>query len=106
MVARFARVTTDAYADYLKNGKKWTAGSAEVTKIAKLTGAAPAGIPGLLAGNHYPSAQEQVSANLLGGGIGKALQQTAGFLKEQKKVDAVLPSYQPYVEAKYLKTAR
>ncbi|AXK38005.1 taurine ABC transporter substrate-binding protein [Crenobacter cavernae] len=106
VVAKFAKVTTDAYADYLTNGNTWAANSAEVAKIAKLTGAAPADIPALLAGNHYPSAQEQASADLLGGGVSKALQQTAGFLKEQKKVDAVLPSYQPYVEAKYLKTAR
>jgi taurine transport system substrate-binding protein len=105
VVAKFAKVTLQSFADYRKNPAAWNAQSPQAAKIAKLTGADLKEIPGLLAGSHFPTAQEQLSPFLLGGGTAKALQDTAAFLKEQKKVDDVLPSYQSYVDAKYVKQA-
>lgn len=39
---------------------------------------------------------------LLGAPTTKAVTDTAVFLKEQGKVDAVLPDYAPYVSAKFI----
>ena len=56
--------------------------------------------PLLLQGNVYPLAADQVV--LLGAPTTKALADTAAFLKEQKKVDAVLPDYAPSVNATFV----
>lgn len=104
-VRAFVRVTGQAYADYRKNGKAWTADSAQVDKIARLTGASKADIPALLGGSLFPTLQEQTTSRLLGGGTAKAITDTALFLKEQKKVDKVLPDYRHFVDAQFVKQA-
>jgi taurine transport system substrate-binding protein len=38
----------------------------------------------------------------LGGGTVKDIAQTAAFLKEQGKIDSVLPDYSSYVSAKFI----
>jgi taurine transport system substrate-binding protein len=101
----FARVTGEAYAAYRADPNAWSASSAQAAKIARLTGAKPEDVPALLAGYKLPLAQEQASADLLGGGTAKAIAATAAFLKEQKKVDKVLDDYGPYVTAQFAKTA-
>ncbi|MFB4368112.1 taurine ABC transporter substrate-binding protein [Pseudomonas sp. LR_1] len=106
VLAKFAGVTLDAFADYQANAAKWTADSEQAKKIAKLIGANAADIPELLAGSTYPNAQQQVSAELLGGGTAKATARTAEFLKEQKRIPAVLPDYSPYVSAEYVPKAQ
>jgi taurine transport system substrate-binding protein len=102
VVSRFAKVSLDAIADYDAHKAEWTPDSVQVQKIAQFTGANPADIPELLEGSHFPSAQEQVSAALLGGGTVKDITQTAVFLKEQGKIDSVLPDYSSYVSAKFI----
>ena len=42
------------------------------------------------------------SVALLDGGTAKAIGETAKFLKEQGKVETVLPDYSPYVSAKFV----
>jgi taurine transport system substrate-binding protein len=103
VIARFARVTLDAYADYAAHKATWTVDSVPVQKIARLTGSNAADVPELLAGSAFPDAQAQASAQLLEGGTVKAISETAQFLKEQGKVEAVLPDYSPYVSASYIK---
>jgi len=100
VVKAFAKVTLDAYADYRNDPKAWLANPDNVAKLAKLSGAKPADIPVLLQGNVYPLAADQASA--LGAPTTQALTDTATFLKQQGKVDAVLPDYSPYVSAQYL----
>ena len=73
-----------------------------VQKIAKLTGANAADVPELLAGSVFPDAKAQQPPALLDGGTAKAIGETAKFLKEQGKVETVLPDYSPYVSAKYI----
>lgn len=102
VIAQFAKVTLDAFADYAANKASWTAESVPVQKIAKLTGANAADIPELLAGSTFPDAQAQKSSALLDGGTAKAIGETARFLKEQGKVETVLPDYGPYVSAKFI----
>ncbi len=101
VLARFARVTLEAFADYAAHKEAWTAHSAPVQKIARLTGSDPQDVPALLAGATYPDAKAQ--DRLLGGETTKAIAATALFLKEQGKLDKVLPDYSPYVSAKYVK---
>ncbi len=100
IVKAFAKVTLDAYADYRKDPKAWLANQANVDKLVKLSGAKAADIPVLLQGNVYPLAADQVSA--LGAPTTQAITNTAAFLKEQGKVDAVLPDYAPYVSAQFV----
>ena len=102
IVAEFAKVSLDAIADYNAHQAAWTADSQQVQKIAKLTGANAADIPQLLQGAHFPSTAEQKSPQLLGGGTAKDIARTALFLKEQGKIESVLPDYSGYVSDKYL----
>ncbi len=100
VVRAFAQVTLQAYADYRKDPQAWLANQDNVAKLAKLSGAKPSDIPVLLQGNAYPLAADQASA--LGAPTTQALTDTATFLKQQGKVEAVLPDYSPYVSAQYL----
>ncbi|AVO56663.1 taurine ABC transporter substrate-binding protein [Pseudomonas chlororaphis] len=100
IVTAFAKVTLDAYADYRKDPKAWLAEQSNVDKLVKLSGAKASDIPLLLQGNVYPLAADQVIS--LGAPTTKAITDTAVFLKEQGKVEAVLPDYAPYVNAKYI----
>ena len=75
------------------HNNSWTADSVPVHKIAKLTGANATDVPELLAGSTFPDAKAQQTAALL---------ETAKFLKEQGKVETVLPDYSPYVSAKFV----
>ncbi|WP_010221219.1 taurine ABC transporter substrate-binding protein [Pseudomonas donghuensis] len=100
IVKAFAKVTLDAYADYRKDPQAWLANKSNVDKLVKLSGAKAADIPGLLQGNVFPLAADQVAA--LGAPTTQAITDTATFLKEQGKVEAVLPDYAPYVSAKFI----
>jgi taurine transport system substrate-binding protein len=100
IVTAFAKVTLDAYADYRKDPQAWLANQTNVDKLVKLSGAKASDIPLLLQGNVYPLAADQVIS--LGAPTTKAITDTATFLKEQGKVEAVLPDYAPYVSAKYI----
>ncbi|MET1028252.1 MAG: taurine ABC transporter substrate-binding protein [Dongiaceae bacterium] len=105
VVTAFVKVTGEAYAAYNKDPKAWVADASNVKKISQVSGAKVEDIPALLAGNHFPLLPEQASAELLGGGTVKALTKTAAFLVEQKKVQAALPDYSPYVTAQFVKSA-
>ncbi|WP_433885624.1 taurine ABC transporter substrate-binding protein [Pseudomonas vranovensis] len=100
VVSKFAKVTLDSFADYAANKAQWTADSLAVQKIAKLTGANAADVPELLAGATFPDARAQ--PQLLQSQTPRAIAETAQFLKEQGKVEAVLADYAPYVSAKFI----
>lgn len=102
VVKAFVRVTVDSFADYRRDQAAWTASKDNVDKVVKLTGAKVEEIAELLAGNHFPLAAEQASPQLLGGGVAKALSETAGFLKEQGKIPAALADYSPYISVRYV----
>ncbi|KUM42942.1 taurine ABC transporter substrate-binding protein [Pseudomonas sp. EpS/L25] len=106
IVSQFAKVTLEAFADYQAHGKQWGPASEQAKKIARLTGADAADIPELLAGSRYPDAQAQLGPELLGGGTARAIARTAEFLKEQKRIPAVLADYSPYVSAEYVRRAQ
>ena len=105
-VTAFVKVTGKAYADYRAHPAEWKTGSSKAVKIARLTGAKESEIAELLAGSSFPILAEQ--AQLLGGTNGatvKALTATSTFLKEQKKVERVLPDYQSYVNVRFVNDA-
>ncbi len=100
IVRAFAKVTLDAYANYRKDPQAWLANPDNIAKVVKLSGAKAEDIPLLLQGNVFPLAADQVTA--LGAPTTQAVSSTAGFLKEQGKVDKVLPDYAPYVSNQYI----
>jgi len=104
-VRAFAQVTGDAYATFLKDQAAWGVDSPEAQAIARLTGAKLEEVPALLGGYVFPTLAEQASPELLGGGTAKAIAETSAFLKEQQKVQAVLPDYAPYVNARFVREA-
>ena len=104
-VRDFVKVTGDAYAKFLQNPSAWDVKSAEAGKIAKLTGARLEEVPALLKGYVFPSLADQASGKFLGGETVKAVAATSAFLKEQGKIDAVLPDYGAYVTTKYISEA-
>jgi taurine transport system substrate-binding protein len=105
VLAKFAGVTLAAFADYNDDPAAWNKDSPKVASIARLTGAEPADIPGLLVGSAFPDRAQQLGADLLGGGTAKAIQATARFLKEQGKVDEVLADYSPFVSDAYVRAS-
>jgi taurine transport system substrate-binding protein len=104
-VKAFVKVTGDAYAEYLKDPKVWLAVPGNIEKVAALVGSKPEDVPVVLAGYRFPTLAEQASETFLGGGTVKAIADASVFLKEQKKVDAVLPDYAGYVTAEFVKQA-
>lgn len=85
--------------------KGWTPDSAPIKAIAKWTKADPKDVPAAMALYRFPTAQEQLSAQWLQGGVAKAMGGTAEFLKEQGRIPAVKPSYAPYVTDAYVRKA-
>jgi taurine transport system substrate-binding protein len=100
-VRDFVKVTGAVYAEFLGKPDAWSVSSPQAEKIARLTGAKLEDVPQLLKGYVFPTLEEQASDKFLGGGTVKAVEATSAFLKEQGKIDAVLPDYSKYVTAKY-----
>jgi len=74
--------------------------------LAKLLGGTPADQAAGLKNLNFVPPHVQVSDAWLGGGdkggVARILKETAAFLKEQKKIADVLPSYSPYVTSSAL----
>ena len=104
-VTGFVKVTGDVYAEFLKAPDAWNTSSEQAAKIAKITGAKVEDVPLLLKGYVFPSIADQASDKYLGGETVKAIAATSEFLKEQGKIEAVLPDYGKYVSAKYVSGA-
>jgi taurine transport system substrate-binding protein len=104
-VTGFVKVTADSYAAFLEAPEAWSTSSEQAAKIANLTGAKVEDVPLLLKGYVFPSLADQASERFLGGATVQAIAATSEFLKEQGKIDAVLPDYSKYVSAKYVSEA-
>jgi taurine transport system substrate-binding protein len=100
LVTAFARTALDLMQSYRTDPRKFASDAAMVDRIVRATGASAADVPSLLAGNQYPDAAEQ--RDLLAGSYVRAIADTAAFLKEQGKVDTVLPDYQAYATARFI----
>lgn len=97
------------YVDFAKNPGNWTASSDNIKAIAKLQGGTPEENAGWLNTTVVVPLQEQVTAAWLGegdkGSVAKTLKDTAGFLKEQKKITAVKDSYASFVDPQFAAAA-
>ncbi|MDC8786748.1 taurine ABC transporter substrate-binding protein [Roseateles koreensis] len=93
----FTKVLQTTTADYVEAPQNWTAKSPKVAKVAQLSGAKPEEVPEVMGLYKFPLAAEQAGPVWLGGGktsgVAKALAATAAFLKESKKISALLPDY-------------
>jgi taurine transport system substrate-binding protein len=83
----------------------WTAESPQIKAIAKWTKANPADVAPGMKLYSFPTLQEQLGAQWLGGGAAKAMTNTAQFLKEQGRVQEVKPAYADFVTDVYVKKA-
>jgi taurine transport system substrate-binding protein len=96
-------------ADYRGNAKAWTGDPAKVAAVAKWSGAKPEDVPDAMALYGFPSLQDQASPAWLGGGANgaaaKALAQQANFLKEQGRLQTVVPDYSKFVTTEWVTQA-
>jgi taurine transport system substrate-binding protein len=104
-LVKFLKTLEAANATYTSNPDAWTADSAPVKAIAERTGSPAADIPTALKGYAFPSLADMASADWLGGGVQKNILETAKFLMENKRVDAVLDDYSKFVNADHLAAA-
>ena len=104
MVA-FVKALNRASAQVRDNLAKWTPESTEVKAIAKWCKADPKDVPAAMSLYKFPSAEEQLNAQWLGGGAAKAMSNTATFLKSQGRIQEVKPDYSAFVTDAYVKKA-
>ncbi|MBL8287995.1 MAG: taurine ABC transporter substrate-binding protein [Rubrivivax sp.] len=104
-VVELVRQLIKADAAYRANKAKWTADSAEVKAVAKWTKADAKDVPAAMALYIFPSAEEQMGPAWLGGGAAKAMTDTAAFLREQGRIQAVKPDYKAFVTDAYVRKA-
>ncbi|THF67281.1 taurine ABC transporter substrate-binding protein [Pseudothauera nasutitermitis] len=106
---KFVQVLAAADESYRRDAAKWTAGSAEVAAVAKITGAKPEDVPAGIALYRFPTPAEQASATWLGGGAqggaAQSLAATAAFLKSQGTIANVLGDYSVGVNPAYVERA-
>lgn len=108
-MAKFVKALADADASYRNNPAAWTPDSPQIKAIAKAIGGDANAAAAALKLYRFPSMEEQASSAWLGGGqqggVGKALKATAEFLKDQKRIDALVPDYGKFVTTKYVDAA-
>jgi len=106
----FTKVLQSSTSDYVKAPETWNDASPKVANVARLSGGKPGEVPEVLALYEFPLAAEQASNTWLGGGkdggAAKALAATADFLKQEKKVPAVLPDYSVAINASFVEAAK
>jgi taurine transport system substrate-binding protein len=100
VVKAFARSALAAQLGYINNPDGWLQQQANLQKLSKLSGVPEADVAGLVKGNTYLTASQQVQQ--LNGPVNKAIVDTAQFLKEQGKVPAVATDYSQYVTDKFV----
>ena len=98
-----------ADADYRANAKAWTGDPAKVAAVAKWSGGKPEDVADAMALYGFPSLAEQASPTWLGGGANggaaKALTETAKFLKDQGRVQQLVPDYSKSVNPAFAQGA-
>ena len=105
----YVKALADSDKDYKANTAAYGKGSAHATAIAKIVGAKPDDVPGVLADYAFPTAAEQASDKWLGGGakggVAQALANTAKFLLEQKRITEVPADFGKFVNPEFAAAA-
>jgi len=108
-LSTFAAVIDKESNSFIKDKAAWGADSDNAKALAKLLGGTPADQANGLTNLSLLSVSQQASPSWLGGGeksgAAQILKATAEFLKDQKKITAVLPSYAAFVTPDYLQAA-
>ena len=108
-VTALVKVLAKADADYRANPKAWMADKDKVAAVAQWSGAKPEDVADTMALYAFPTAAEQASATWLGGGANggaaKALTETAKFLKDQGRIQQLVPDYSKSVNPAYAAAA-
>jgi taurine transport system substrate-binding protein len=100
IVTAFARSALDAQQAYLNSPDSWLKQSDNLSKLSRLSGVPEAQVPGLVKGNTYLTAQQQVEQ--LGKPVNKAIVDTAQFLKAQSRVPQADNDYSSYVTSRFV----
>ncbi|WP_192073240.1 taurine ABC transporter substrate-binding protein [Pantoea agglomerans] len=100
IVTAFARSALDAQQAYLNSPDSWLKQSDNLSKLSRLSGVPEAQVPGLVKGNTYLTAQQQVEQ--LGKPVNKAIVDTAQFLKSQGRVPQADNDYSSYVTSRFV----
>lgn len=100
IVTAFARSALDAQQVYLNSPDSWLKQSDNLSKLSRLSGVPEAQVPGLVKGNTYLTAQQQVEQ--LGKPVNKAIVDTAQFLKAQGRVPQADNDYSSYVTSRFV----
>jgi taurine transport system substrate-binding protein len=97
----FSGVIDKYQTSFVKDPSAWGPDSANAKTLATLLGGTPTDQASALKNLNLLPVDVQISDAWLGGGeksgLAKILKETAGFLKEQKKISEVLPSYAAFV---------
>lgn len=101
VVTAFARSALEAQKAYLDSPEQWLKDDNHLNKLSRLSGVPTQQVPGLVKGNTYLTAQQQVEQ--LGQPVDKAIGDTAQFLKEQGKVPQVASDYSGFVTNRFVK---
>jgi taurine transport system substrate-binding protein len=108
-MAAFVRIMAKHDEAYRQSQAAWTASSPQVQAVSKITGAKPEDVPPGMANYRFPTMEQQASATWLGGGkeggAARALAFTSQFLKEQGRVENLLPDYGTAVNPEWVKRA-
>ena len=104
MVA-FVKALNRASAETRDNLANWTPDSPQIKAIAKWTKANPGDVKAGMQLYRFPSATEQLTPLWLGGGVDKAMVNTAAFLKSQGRIQEAKPSYASAISDVYVKKA-
>ncbi|MDE1185595.1 MAG: taurine ABC transporter substrate-binding protein [Pantoea sp.] len=100
IVTAFARSALEAQKAYIDNPQQWLQQSDNLSKLSRLSGVPEAQVPGLVQGNTYLTAQQQVEQ--LGKPVNQAIVDTAHFLKEQGKVPDAASDYSGFVTTRFV----
>lgn len=100
IVTAFARSAIDAQQAYLNSPDSWLKQPDNLSKLSRLSGVPEAQVPGLVKGNTYLTAQQQVEQ--LGKPVNKAIVDTAQFLKAQGRVPQADNDYSGYVTSRFI----
>jgi len=96
-------------ADYRANPKAWTGDAAKTAAVAKWSGGKPEDVADAMALYGFPSLAEQAGPAWLGGGANggatKALTETAKFLKDEGRIQQLVPDYSKNVNPAFAQGA-
>lgn len=105
-LTQFVSVIEKHSQSFIKNKKDWNADSENAKQLAKLLGGTASDQASALLNLNLITLDKQASNAWLGGGeksgVAKILKETASFLKEQKKITEVLPSYANFLTPAHL----